>query len=160
MASPDEPDTVVVHTDGACRGNPGPGGWAAILRWRDHERELTGGEARTTNNRMELLAAIAALEALSRPMRVALYTDSEYLRLGVTEWLPAWRARGWRTAGRQPVKNRDLWERLDAARARHEVDWHWVRGHSTDPLNERVDKLARAMSRAQATAGDGPAGKS
>ncbi|MCS6779771.1 MAG: ribonuclease HI [Geminicoccaceae bacterium] len=139
-------DTAVVeiHTDGACSGNPGPGGWAAILRWRDHEKELVGGEPLTTNNRMELTAAIAALEALKRPMRVRLVTDSDYLRRGITEWLPAWKARGWRTADKKPVKNLDLWQRLDAAVARHAVEWCWTRGHAGDPLNERADRLARA----------------
>ncbi len=136
-------DVVEIHTDGACSGNPGPGGWAAILRWRGHERVLSGGVAETTNNRMELTAAIRALEALKRPMRVRLYTDSDYLRRGITEWLPRWKRRGWRTADRRPVKNRDLWERLDAAAARHRIEWHWLRGHAGDPLNERADRIAR-----------------
>ena len=150
MASPEEADpgqgdaVVEVHTDGACSGNPGPGGWAAILRWGGHERELSGGEPLTTNNRMELTAAIAALEVLKRPMRVRLFTDSQYLRLGITEWLPAWRARGWRTADKKPVKNQDLWERLDAARQPHTVEWRWLKGHAGHPLNERADQLARA----------------
>ncbi len=140
-------DVVEIHTDGACSGNPGPGGWAAILRWRGHERVLSGGVAETTNNRMELTAAIRALEALKRPMRVRLYTDSDYLRRGITEWLPRWKRRGWRTADRRPVKNRDLWERLDAAAARHRIEWHWLRGHAGDPLNERADRIAREQIR-------------
>jgi ribonuclease HI len=143
---------VEVHTDGACSGNPGPGGWAAILRWGGRERELAGGEPLTTNNRMELMAAIAALEALKRPVRVHLYTDSQYLRLGVTQWLRAWKARGWLTADRKPVKNQDLWERLDEARAPHEVEWRWLKGHAGDPLNERADELARAQVEAQRAA--------
>jgi ribonuclease HI len=137
---------VQVHTDGACLGNPGPGGWAALLEWRGIERELAGGEPATTNNRMELMAAIAALEALKEPCEVALSTDSQYLRQGITEWLPGWRRRGWKTAGGEPVKNRDLWERLDAAAGRHAVQWHWVRGHAGHPQNERVDRLARAQA--------------
>jgi ribonuclease HI len=145
MASgePAEDDLVEVHTDGACSGNPGPGGWAALLRWRGHEKELSGGEPLTTNNRMELTAAIAALEALKRPMRVRLVTDSDYLRQGITRWLPAWKARGWKTADKAPVKNLDLWQRLEAAAARHRVEWAWTRGHAGDPDNERVDRLAR-----------------
>jgi ribonuclease HI len=145
MASTEE--EVVVHTDGACTGNPGPGGWAAVLSWRGHLREISGAEPRTTNNRMEMMAAIRALETLSRPMRVRLVTDSAYLRNGITEWLPAWKARGWRTADRKPVKNQDLWQRLDAAAARHEVSWAWTRGHAGDPLNERADGLARKAIR-------------
>lgn len=137
-------DLVEVHTDGACSGNPGPGGWAAVLRWRGHERELVGSEPSTTNNRMELTAAIVALESLKRPMRVRLFTDSDYLRSGITRWLPAWKARGWRTADKKPVKNLDLWQRLEAAAARHRVEWAWLRGHAGDPLNERADRLARA----------------
>ena len=142
MASTTE--AVEIFTDGACRGNPGPGGWGAILRFRGTERELSGGEPETTNNRMEMMAAIAGLEALKRPCRVALYTDSQYLRDGITRWLPAWKARGWKTADRKPVKNIDLWQRLDLARALHEIDWHWVRGHAGHPENERADALARA----------------
>jgi ribonuclease HI len=134
---------VTIYTDGACRGNPGPGGWGAILMTGAHEREICGGELATTNNRMELMAAIAALEALNRPCRVELHTDSQYLRNGVTEWLPGWKARGWRTAAKAPVKNEDLWRRLDEARLRHEVDWRWVKGHAGHPLNERADALAR-----------------
>ena len=145
MASPEPDDGVVVevHTDGACSGNPGPGGWGAILRWEGRERELSGGEPLTTNNRMELTAAIAALEALKRPMRVHLYTDSQYLRQGITEWLRGWKARGWLTADKKPVKNKDLWERLDAANARHTVEWRWLKGHAGHELNERADELAR-----------------
>jgi ribonuclease HI len=134
---------VVIYTDGACRGNPGPGGWGAILRAGANERELSGGELATTNNRMELMAAIQALEALNRPCRVELHTDSQYLRTGVTEWLAAWKARGWKTAAKSPVKNEDLWRRLDLARARHQVDWRWVKGHDGHPENERADALAR-----------------
>jgi len=134
---------VVIYTDGACSGNPGPGGWGAILMSGVHERELWGGESHTTNNRMELMAAIKALEALKRPCRVELHTDSQYLRKGVTEWLPGWKARGWRTAAKAPVKNEDLWRALDEARQRHEVAWRWVKGHSGHPLNERADWLAR-----------------
>ena len=135
---------VEVHTDGACLGNPGPGGWAALLRYRGRERELAGGEAATTNNRMELMAAIAALETLSEACTVTLHTDSQYVRQGITEWMPNWVRRHWKTAGGDPVKNRDLWERLYAATARHTIDWRWVKGHSGDPDNERVDQLARA----------------
>lgn len=135
-------DLVTIHTDGACRGNPGPGGWGALLRYRDQERVLRGGEPGTTNNRMEMLGAISALEALKRPSRVALYTDSQYVQKGITEWLPGWIRRGWRTADRKPVKNADLWQRLQAAAAPHRVSWHWVRGHAGDPDNERADALA------------------
>lgn len=135
-------DKVEAYTDGACRGNPGPGGWAAILRHGRHEKELYGAEPQTTNNRMELMAAIGALEALKRPCEVWLHTDSEYLKKGVTEWLPQWKARGWKTAGRQPVKNRDLWERLERAAQRHRVHWRWIRGHAGHPENERADALA------------------
>lgn len=134
---------VVIYTDGACSGNPGPGGWGAILMFGAHERELWGGEPATTNNRMELMAAIAALEALTRPCEVTLFTDSQYLRQGITEWLAGWKARGWRTADKKPVKNEDLWRRLDLARAHHRVQWKWVKGHAGDPLNERADALAR-----------------
>ena len=135
---------VEVFTDGACRGNPGPGGWAAILRYGGTERELGGFAPDTTNNRMEMTAAIAALEALKRPCRVRLYSDSQYLREGITKWINNWKRRGWRTADKQPVKNIDLWQRLDAAAARHDVTWIWVRGHSGHPENERADALARA----------------
>jgi ribonuclease HI len=149
----DTPDIVEIHTDGACSGNPGPGGWGAVLSWRGKERELSGGERLTTNNRMELLAAIEALETLRRPMQVRLWTDSQYLRQGITTWLDGWRARGWRTAGKQPVKNQDLWERLDAAQARHEVEWCWLKGHAGHAENERADKLARAAIKALRDAG-------
>ena len=134
---------VEIFTDGACRGNPGPGGWAAILRYRGVEKELSGYEPATTNNRMELIAAIRGLEALKRPCRVRLYTDSNYLREGVTKWIHGWKKNGWRTADKKPVKNIDLWQRLDAARTPHEVDWIWVKGHSGHPENERADQLAR-----------------
>ena len=134
---------VTIYTDGACSGNPGPGGWGAILIAGAHERDLWGGEAATTNNRMELFAAISALEALKRPCKVELHTDSQYVRQGITEWISGWKARGWRTAAKAPVKNDDLWKRLDAARARHEVTWRWVKGHAGHPLNERADELAR-----------------
>ena len=137
---------VDIHTDGACLGNPGPGGWAALLRWRGIERELAGGEADTTNNRMELMAAIAALEALKEACDATLHTDSQYVRQGIPEWMPNWIRRGWKTAGGDPVKNRDLWERLQAAAAPHAVDWRWVKGHAGDPDNERVDQLARAAA--------------
>ncbi len=133
---------VEAYTDGACRGNPGPGGWGVLLRWNGHERELFGGEADTTNNRMELMAAIQALEALRRRCRVVVTTDSQYLRKGISEWLPAWKARGWRTAARKPVKNADLWKRLDAVTSRHDVEWRWVRGHSGHIENELADALA------------------
>lgn len=139
---------IEAHTDGACLGNPGPGGWAALLRYRGHERELAGGEADTTNNRMELMAAIMALEALSEPCEVVLHTDSQYVRQGITEWIGNWVRRGWKTAAGDPVKNRDLWERLHAAAQRHRVEWKWVKGHSGDPDNERVDVLARTQAQA------------
>ena len=135
---------VTIHTDGACSGNPGPGGWGALLAWRGHERELFGGEAHTTNNRMELMAAIVALETLKRPMEVALYTDSTYVKNGITQWLAGWNRNGWRTKAKAPVKNADLWQRLEAAAERHTVDWRWVKGHAGDPGNERADALARA----------------
>jgi ribonuclease HI len=135
---------VEIFTDGACSGNPGPGGWGAILRYHGVEKELSGFDPATTNNRMELMAAIAGLEALTRPCRVRLYSDSQYLRNGITQWVHAWKARGWRTADRKPVKNVDLWQRLEAAAQRHEVEWIWVRGHAGHPENERADALARA----------------
>lgn len=136
-------DEVWIFTDGACRGNPGPGGWGALLRSAGgHERELNGAEPATTNNRMELTAAIRALEALKNRCQVTLTTDSEYVKKGITEWLPGWKRRGWRTSGRTPVKNADLWQALEAAAARHDVQWHWVRGHSGHPENERADALA------------------
>jgi ribonuclease HI len=133
---------IEIYTDGACRGNPGPGGWAALLRIGDHEREISGAEALTTNNRMELTAVIRALEALKRPVEARLYTDSEYVRRGVNEWLPSWKARGWRTAGRKPVKNQDLWQQLDELRLPHRIEWHWVPAHAGVIDNERVDRLA------------------
>ena len=133
---------VEVYTDGACRGNPGPGGWGVLLRYGDHEKELYGAEAETTNNRMELMAAIKALESLSRECHVILTTDSQYVRKGITEWLANWKKRGWKTASKQPVKNKDLWQRLDTAATQHEVEWHWVRGHTGHPENERADELA------------------
>ena len=142
------PEPVEIFTDGASRGNPGPGGWAALLRFRGQERELGGREVYTTNNRMELLAAIQALEALRRPCRVRLVTDSTYVRDGITRWIAGWKRRGWRTAGGQPVKNVDLWQRLDTAAADHEIDWVWTRGHSGHPENERVDRRARAEAAA------------
>ena len=135
---------VEIFTDGACRGNPGPGGWGAVLRWNDHEKTLSGAEQKTTNNRMELTAAIMGLEALKRSCRVVLTTDSQYLRQGITRWLPNWKHRGWKTAANQPVKNQDLWQRLDAAVGRHvHVEWRWVRGHSGHRENEWADQLAR-----------------
>ncbi|MGB2930775.1 MAG: ribonuclease HI [Methyloceanibacter sp.] len=134
---------VVIHTDGACSGNPGPGGWGAILQSGDHRKEIKGGEVLTTNNRMELTAAIMALEALKPPSDVDLYTDSNYLRGGITSWIKAWKKNGWRTADRKPVRNIELWERLDQAQARHQVRWHWVKGHDGHDENERADELAR-----------------
>lgn len=138
---------VEVFTDGACLGNPGPGGWAALLRFGEHEKLLAGGEGMTTNNRMELYAAIAALEALTRACEVELSTDSQYLRQGIEEWLPRWRANGWRTADKKPVKNQDLWERLAQAAAKHRVSWRWVRGHAGHVENEIVDRAARAEAK-------------
>jgi len=135
---------VEIYTDGACRGNPGPGGWAALLSSKGREKELSGAERATTNNRMELRAVIAALEALKRPVAVRLYTDSQYVRRGVQEWLPQWKQRGWRTAERKPVRNQDLWQQLESAAARHRVEWHWVPAHSGIPGNERCDALANA----------------
>jgi ribonuclease HI len=133
---------VIVHTDGACKGNPGPGGWGAILQAGSKTKEMCGGEPVTTNNRMELMAAIMALEALTRPCKVDLHTDSKYVMDGITSWIHGWKARGWKTADKKPVKNDDLWKRLDIARARHEVKWHWVKGHAGHALNERADQLA------------------
>ena len=133
---------VEIYSDGACRGNPGPGGWGALLRANGAEKELYGGEAATTNNRMELMAAIRALEALKRPSRVKLYTDSIYVMKGISTWIHDWKRRGWRTADKKPVKNEDLWRQLEAAAARHEVEWHWVKGHAGHPENERADQLA------------------
>jgi len=135
--------TVEIFTDGACSGNPGPGGWGAILRYNGKVRELSGGEALTTNNRMELTAAIQALSALKEPCKVELYTDSNYVRDGISGWIEGWKRNGWRTSDRKPVKNAELWQALDEARRRHQVTWHWVRGHSGHPENERADELAR-----------------
>jgi ribonuclease HI len=148
---------VVIHTDGGCSGNPGPGGWGAILSWNGTERELSGGENLTTNNRMELMAAIESLEALKRPMKVALYTDSVYVRDGITRWIHGWKRNGWKTAAKGAVKNEDLWRRLDAACQRHDVSWHWLKGHAGHPENERCDQLAGAeiKKRKQALAGAG-----
>jgi len=134
---------VDIYTDGACSGNPGPGGWGALLRYDGHEKELYGGEVLTTNNRMELMAAIMALESLKRPVKARLHTDSQYLRGGITQWIHDWKRKGWRTADKKPVKNVDLWQRLETALARHEVEWLWVRGHAGHPENERADALAR-----------------
>lgn len=136
-------DLIEIYTDGACSGNPGPGGWGVYLRWREHEKELFGGVPDTTNNRMELMAAIQALENLKRKGPIALYTDSTYVRDGITKWIHGWKRNGWRTAAKKPVKNEDLWKRLEAALIGHEVEWHWVKGHAGDPGNERADQLAR-----------------
>ncbi|MBP2304134.1 ribonuclease HI [Azospirillum melinis] len=135
--------TVDIFTDGACSGNPGPGGWGAILRYGEVEKELYGGEPATTNNRMELMAAIMALEALKKPVTVRLFTDSEYVKNGITKWIHGWKAKGWMTADRKPVKNVDLWQRLEEAKRQHEIEFHWVRGHAGHPENERADELAR-----------------
>jgi ribonuclease HI len=143
---------VEMFTDGACRGNPGPGGWGALIRMGEHEKELSGGEAHTTNNRMELLAAIRGLEALKRPCRVALHTDSMYVRDGITKWIHGWRRNGWRTSDKKPVKNAELWQELCAAAEPHRVEWKWVRGHAGHPENERVDQLACAAADAQRAA--------
>ena len=137
-------DTVDIYTDGACRGNPGPGGWAAVLSAGGREKEISGAQLLTTNNRMELQAVIEALSALKRPAQVRLYTDSQYVRRGILEWLPQWKARGWMTADRKPVKNQDLWQQLETAAARHRIEWHWVPGHAGVPGNERCDALANA----------------
>ena len=134
---------VVIYTDGACSGNPGPGGWGAVLISGTHRKEIKGGETQTTNNRMELTAAIEALEALKAPSRVEVHTDSSYLRGGITDWIRTWQRNGWRTSNKKPVKNVDLWQRLEEARGRHEVSWHWVKGHAGHPENERADELAR-----------------
>ena len=139
----DATEPVVIHTDGSCLSNPGTGGWEAILQWQDKERELNGAEPNTTNNRMELMAAIMGLDALTRPMTVDLHTDSRYVMNGVQDWMPHWKANGWKTAAKKPVANQDLWQQLDAAVARHTVHWHWVKGHAGDPGNERADELAR-----------------
>jgi ribonuclease HI len=135
-------EVVEIYSDGACRGNPGPGGWGALLRYGSQEKELWGGEAATTNNRMELMAAIRALEALKRPSQVKLYTDSIYVMKGITSWIQSWKRRGWRTADKKPVKNEDLWRELEAQAARHNIEWHWVKGHAGHPENERADALA------------------
>ena len=135
-------DKIVIYTDGACRGNPGPGGWGAILQYGDHEKELYGAEPETTNNRMELMAAICALEELKRPCDVTLTTDSQYVKKGITEWLESWKRRGWKTADKKPVKNQELWQRLEKATETHKIHWKWVKGHSGHPENERVDQLA------------------
>jgi ribonuclease HI len=154
MAGEPGRDVVEIYTDGACSGNPGPGGWGAVLSYGGHRKELSGGEALTTNNRMELMAAIQALESVSRRSRIRLHTDSVYVRNGITSWLPNWKRNGWRTASRQPVKNDDLWRRLDAAAARHDVEWLWVKGHAGNPGNERADALANlGMAEARAQAG-------
>ncbi|MCZ6886389.1 MAG: ribonuclease HI [Alphaproteobacteria bacterium] len=138
-----ETGIVEIFTDGACSGNPGPGGWGAILRWNGTEKELSGGEAETTNNRMEMMAAIEALESLKRPVKARLHTDSQYLKGGITQWINNWKRNGWKTAAKKPVKNVDLWRRLEQAAAAHDVEWHWVRGHMGHPENERADELAR-----------------
>jgi ribonuclease HI len=138
--------TLVIYTDGACSGNPGPGGWGALLHYRGTERELSGAETETTNNRMELMAAIMALESLTRPITVCLYTDSTYVRDGITKWIHGWKKNGWKTAAKKAVKNVDLWQRLDQATERHTIDWQWVKGHAGHPGNERADELAREAS--------------
>ncbi|MBN67115.1 MAG: ribonuclease HI [Rickettsiales bacterium] len=135
---------VTIYTDGACSGNPGPGGWGALLLYGEHERELCGGETDTTNNRMELMAAIQALESLKQACEVALYTDSNYVKGGITQWIHGWKKNGWKTANKKPVKNAELWQRLEEATKRHTVEWHWVKGHAGDVNNERADALARA----------------
>ena len=150
-----EDDVVEIFTDGACLGNPGPGGWGAILRWRDKSQEISGGAPATTNNQMELMAAIAALEALRGGVRVRLYTDSMYVRDGITSWIHQWKRNGWKTAARKPVRNVELWQRLDAAMAAHDVEWRWVRGHSGHPENERADALARAAAAEARASGSG-----
>lgn len=144
MSEASSPKKITIHTDGACDGNPGPGGWAALLRYGDRVREITGGEPATTNNRMELRAAISALMALKEPCEITLFTDSEYLRLGITEWLPRWRANNWRTVDRKPVKNDDLWRQLHEAASQHRVTWRWLQGHMGQIENEQCDQLARA----------------
>ena len=147
MGSPEfvnrDPDAIVIYTDGACSGNPGPGGWGALLEWREHNREICGSERDTTNNRMELTAAIRALQVLKQPSRVILHTDSQYLKNGITSWIRRWKTNGWITASKRPVKNADLWRQLDHLIVRHDVDWRWVRGHSGDRRNERADQLSR-----------------
>tara|TARA_R110002072_G_scaffold17079_4_gene65533 strand:- start:1236 stop:1703 length:468 start_codon:yes stop_codon:yes gene_type:complete len=154
MTSKHASGLITIHTDGACSGNPGPGGWGAILEWNSHRKELKGGEAETTNNRMELMAAIQALETLKRDGRqVRLITDSVYVRDGVTKWIHGWKRNGWKTAAKKPVKNEDLWKRLDQVAARHTIDWQWVKGHAGDPGNERADELARLGCQPFMTAG-------
>lgn len=143
-ASPDSLAEVQIFTDGACSGNPGPGGWGVLMRYGDREKELSGGAAETTNNQMELMAAIMALESLKRPVHADLYTDSSYVKNGITTWLKDWKARGWKTAAKKPVKNAELWQRLETALGPHNVRWHWVKGHAGHPENERADALARA----------------
>jgi ribonuclease HI len=150
---PDARSLVTIHTDGACLGNPGPGGWGAWLRYGQHELELYGGEPDTTNNRMELMAAIRSLEKLSRRSTVDLYTDSSYVRNGILSWVVKWKANGWRTSAKAPVKNEDLWRRLDAAAGQHDVTWHWVKGHAGDPGNEKADELAGRGAREAREAG-------
>ena len=135
-------NSVIIYTDGACRGNPGPGGWGVSLRYNGHQKDMHGGERNTTNNRMELMAAITGLEALKRPCKVKLHTDSKYVLDGITKWINGWKKRGWKTAGKQPVKNIELWQRLDAATVRHDITWIWVKGHAGDEGNERADELA------------------
>ena len=146
---------VVAYTDGACKGNPGRGGWGAWLRWNEHERRLSGGELLTTNNRMELMGAIMALESLREPCRIVLHTDSQYVMKGITEWMPGWKRKNWKTADGKPVKNDDLWRRLDEARLRHDVTWRWVKGHAGHELNERADALARQGLREAVEAASG-----
>ena len=143
MSTNATPASVEIYTDGACSGNPGPGGWGAILIWGGHRKEIKGGEAETTNNRMELMAAISALEALKKGVEADLYTDSAYVRNGITSWIHGWKRNGWRTADKKPVKNMELWQRLDEALQRHRVTWHWIKGHAGHPENERADELAR-----------------
>ena len=137
-----EPEHIDIYTDGACKGNPGPGGWGALLIYRGQEKELFGGEPMTTNNRMEMTAVIEALKCLKRPSRIVLYTDSQYGQKGISEWIKGWKARGWKTASKEPVKNADLWQQLDAARQPHDIDWRWVKGHAGHEFNERADQLA------------------
>lgn len=139
---------VRIYTDGACRGNPGPGGWGAVLLFNEHEKEMSGHEAETTNNRMEMMAVIEALRAMREPCDVTIYTDSTYVMKGMQEWLPGWKARGWKTASKKPVKNQDLWQELDKQVSRHKAQWQWVKGHNGDPMNERADALAVAASHA------------
>ena len=146
----DSKDGVIdIFTDGACSGNPGPGGWGVLLRWRGTEKELSGGERETTNNRMELMAAIAGLESLNRPVKARVHTDSQYVKHGITQWIAKWKQNGWKTAARKPVKNTDLWQRLEQAANAHDVEWHWIRGHTGHPENERCDALANEAIRQQ-----------